>query len=190
MEKADNVYVLPSSFGWSDLGTWNSAWENMEKDYFGNAVAGKWGLFRSNSQMQFTISPTTTTTVSTVFADSSLSTQMIGAYWDRSNMYIYQNGALMASTALSDTATALSNTNSNFIGVQNNATGNGPLAGSYLNGDIGEVVVLRSLSVFSELQRQKLEGSMAWRWGLQSNLPGGHPYKSARPTNSNLFDFQ
>jgi mannose-1-phosphate guanylyltransferase len=41
MEKADNVYVMPASFGWSDLGTWNSAWENMEKDYFGNAVTGK-----------------------------------------------------------------------------------------------------------------------------------------------------
>jgi mannose-1-phosphate guanylyltransferase len=41
MEKADNVFVIPSSFGWSDLGTWNSAWENMEKDYFGNAVVGK-----------------------------------------------------------------------------------------------------------------------------------------------------
>jgi mannose-1-phosphate guanylyltransferase len=40
MEKADNVYVIPASFGWSDLGTWNSAWENMEKDYFENAVAG------------------------------------------------------------------------------------------------------------------------------------------------------
>lgn len=40
MEKADNVYVIPSSFGWSDLGTWNSAYENMEKDYLGNAVAG------------------------------------------------------------------------------------------------------------------------------------------------------
>lgn len=40
MEKADNVYVIPSSFGWSDLGTWNSAWENMEKDYFQNAVVG------------------------------------------------------------------------------------------------------------------------------------------------------
>ena len=39
MEKADNVYVLPASFGWSDLGTWNSAYDNMEKDYFGNAVA-------------------------------------------------------------------------------------------------------------------------------------------------------
>lgn len=40
MEKADNVYVIPSSFGWSDLGTWNSAYDNFEKDYLGNAVAG------------------------------------------------------------------------------------------------------------------------------------------------------
>jgi len=40
MEKADNVYVIPASFGWSDLGTWNSAWDNMEKDYWENAVAG------------------------------------------------------------------------------------------------------------------------------------------------------
>ena len=40
MESADNVYVIPASFSWSDLGTWNSAWQNMDKDYFGNAVAG------------------------------------------------------------------------------------------------------------------------------------------------------
>ncbi len=40
MEKAANVYVIPSSFGWSDLGTWNSAYENLEKDYLANAVAG------------------------------------------------------------------------------------------------------------------------------------------------------
>jgi mannose-1-phosphate guanylyltransferase len=39
MEKADNVYVIPSSFGWSDLGTWNSAYENLEKDTSGNAFA-------------------------------------------------------------------------------------------------------------------------------------------------------
>ncbi len=41
MEKADNVYVIPASFGWSDLGTWKSAWENMEKDSSENAIAGK-----------------------------------------------------------------------------------------------------------------------------------------------------
>ena len=41
MEKADNVYIIPSSFGWSDLGTWTSVYDNLEKDYLGNAVAGK-----------------------------------------------------------------------------------------------------------------------------------------------------
>ncbi len=40
MEKANNVYVIPSSFGWSDLGTWASAYDNLEKDYLGNAIAG------------------------------------------------------------------------------------------------------------------------------------------------------
>lgn len=39
MEKADNVYLIPSSFGWSDLGTWNSAYDNMEKDSAQNAVS-------------------------------------------------------------------------------------------------------------------------------------------------------
>ena len=36
MEKADNVFVLPSSFGWSDLGTWGSLYELSEKDENGN----------------------------------------------------------------------------------------------------------------------------------------------------------
>lgn len=40
MEKAKSVCVIPSSFGWSDLGTWNSAYDNIEKDYLGNAVSG------------------------------------------------------------------------------------------------------------------------------------------------------
>ena len=38
MEKADNVYVLPADFGWSDLGTWSSIYDMAEKDYVGNAV--------------------------------------------------------------------------------------------------------------------------------------------------------
>lgn len=39
LEKADNVYVIPSSFGWSDLGTWASAYENLHKDNHQNAVS-------------------------------------------------------------------------------------------------------------------------------------------------------
>ncbi len=40
MEKAPNVYIIPANFYWSDLGTWKSAYDNMEKDYFENAVVG------------------------------------------------------------------------------------------------------------------------------------------------------
>jgi len=32
LEKADNVYVLPSQFGWSDLGTWKSVQEELDND--------------------------------------------------------------------------------------------------------------------------------------------------------------
>jgi mannose-1-phosphate guanylyltransferase len=38
MEKAENVYVLPTDFGWSDLGTWASIYDMADKDYVGNAV--------------------------------------------------------------------------------------------------------------------------------------------------------
>ena len=30
--------------------------------------------------------------------------------------------------------------------------------------------------------RQQVEGYLAWKWGLQANLPGNHPYKTAAPS--------
>ncbi len=41
MEKAANVYVIPSDFGWSDLGTWASLYSIHNKDENHNAVNGK-----------------------------------------------------------------------------------------------------------------------------------------------------
>ncbi len=41
MEKSNHVFVIPSSFGWSDLGTWNSVYDHLEKDENKNAVRGK-----------------------------------------------------------------------------------------------------------------------------------------------------
>lgn len=38
MEKADNVCVLPSDFGWSDLGTWGSLYDLSDKDDNGNVT--------------------------------------------------------------------------------------------------------------------------------------------------------
>ena len=41
MEKAQNVYVMPSDFGWSDLGSWGSLREQVPQDKYGNACIGE-----------------------------------------------------------------------------------------------------------------------------------------------------
>lgn len=38
MEKAQNVYVLPATFDWNDLGTWGQLHEKLDKDGQNNAV--------------------------------------------------------------------------------------------------------------------------------------------------------
>jgi mannose-1-phosphate guanylyltransferase len=45
MEKADNVFVIAADFGWSDLGTWGSLYENLPHTEEQNAVIGKKILF-------------------------------------------------------------------------------------------------------------------------------------------------
>jgi mannose-1-phosphate guanylyltransferase len=41
MEKADEIYVCPSSFGWSDLGTWGALLRESQHDLYGNTVIGE-----------------------------------------------------------------------------------------------------------------------------------------------------
>ncbi len=40
LEKASDIWVFPAEFGWSDLGTWGSLHEKLEKDTQGNASIG------------------------------------------------------------------------------------------------------------------------------------------------------
>lgn len=40
LEKSEEIYCFPASFGWSDLGTWGSLRENVSRDNNGNAVIG------------------------------------------------------------------------------------------------------------------------------------------------------
>ncbi|ERJ78694.1 mannose-1-phosphate guanylyltransferase [Prevotella disiens] len=41
MEKAEEIFVCPADFGWSDLGTWGSLHLQTQHDLYGNAVIGK-----------------------------------------------------------------------------------------------------------------------------------------------------
>ncbi|QJR15684.1 mannose-1-phosphate guanylyltransferase/mannose-6-phosphate isomerase [Usitatibacter palustris] len=58
LEKSDNVWLVPASFGWSDIGSWASVLEVAARDASGNAVQGsviaidcKDSLVRSESRL-------------------------------------------------------------------------------------------------------------------------------------------
>ena len=40
LEKAEEIFVFPTSFSWSDLGTWNSLREQSDMDKYGNVCIG------------------------------------------------------------------------------------------------------------------------------------------------------
>ena len=51
---------------------------------------------------------------------------------------------------------------------------------SFFNGNISEVVIYNSIA--STQTRQKIEGYLAWKWGLTGSLPNSHPYKTVQPS--------
>lgn len=48
----------------------------------------------------------------------------------------------------------------------------------FLTGKIAEVIVLAGTT---DLDRQKCEGYLAWKYGIEGQLDGGHPYAGAAP---------
>jgi hypothetical protein len=81
---------------------------------------------------------------------------------------IYLNGTLMTSDANN---TKLSSWNTPLIGRS--------YGGYYYTGLIYELLGFGGQ--LSTAQRQQVEGYLAWKWGLQDSLPGGHPFRMLKP---------
>ncbi len=56
---------------------------------------------------------------------------------------------------------------------------NGRWDGSSDNSVVCEI--LQYNGVLATNERQQVEGYLAWKWGLQGNLPSNHPFKSTKP---------
>ena len=52
-----------------------------------------------------------------------------------------------------------------------------------VSGNLYEAVIFNT--VLTDSQRQQMEGYLAWKWGLQSNLPSTHPYFLSGSSSSN-----
>jgi hypothetical protein len=90
------------------------------------------------------------------------------------NTLINVNGAISGGFFASNTTITNTNTMTRYFigsGIQ--------FPDSWL-GSINEIIVCSvSVSVF---QRQQVEGYLAWKWGLQANLPASHPFRNAPPS--------
>lgn len=70
-------------------------------------------------------------------------------------------------------ATNLGNTHNVTIGAAEDGTLR------FLDGDIGEIILIKRTLTNDE--RQQMEGYLAHKWGLEGDLPVGHPYKDDAP---------
>jgi len=108
----------------------------------------------------------------------TLDTQCLVTWQQTSNSVAsgYYNGGVQSATtnpANSRTGTALGFS----IGSQWDGTlYNNIVATASFN----EVLVYNT--ALTTIERQTIEGYLAWKWGIQASLPAGHPFKTAAPT--------
>ena len=84
------------------------------------------------------------------------------------------NGGAEATT----TTTAMNATDLGSLQVGRSFNGSGSTQ-RFLNGFIAEVIVFQE--AITDERRQRYEGYLAWKYGLEANLPVSHPYKDAAP---------
>lgn len=94
---------------------------------------------------------------------------------------LYTNGTLGASLTKSIGGTSYANAMSGYrIGY----LVNDPFAPYQFDGNIAEMLIFNATLTDSQLQL--VEGYLAQKWGLQSNLPATHPYKSVGPSANSI----
>jgi len=112
--------------------------------------------------------------VFTPVADNPISTNtpfLAVSKYDGTNGYLWANGS---------PGSVPYNSSSGTFAVTKYGIGNQPNnSGEYWIGYIGEILVYTT--ALSDTDRQKVEGYLAWKWGLQGNLPANHPYKNVSP---------
>jgi hypothetical protein len=144
------------------------------------ANLGRWAIYRGASDGGLGFSVDASPGAFAPFADTTTTTQLLRGSWDRSTLSITQNGTQRASATLANTTTNLTNTDNLLVAAYGNSTGTGVQPGFFLNGVIGEILVY--IGTLTVSQRQQIEGYLAWKWGLQENLPSStHPYRTFKP---------
>jgi hypothetical protein len=102
---------------------------------------------------------------------------LVAGYFDGTNLYVGLNGVYTSYSSTGNFTIV-----SSGLGISN-----------YINStarhstDYGELIVYTTAP--TEDQRTKIEGQLAWKWGLAAALPLGHPYSAMSPYKKELGGF-
>lgn len=109
--------------------------------------------------------------------NSNLSNQTVILTLSRSgvNMYFYKNGGLLASKNNALLSALITTTLQKFY------IGGHPTLNTWYGSYIAEMIIFNK--GLNDSDRLQVEGYLAWKWGLQSSLINGHPFKSSPPGN-------
>ncbi len=149
------------------------------KSGVGSTVTGVQNIYQDDAQTGSSIVSTNPATIGTQYNMYSYGT-------NRNNFLLNLNGSLAQTATITGTPTNFSTSYNLLVGAYADSGGLNPRATMYLNGDIGEILVY--FSALTTFQLQQVEGYLAWKWGLQGNLPAAHPFRTAPPfgTPSNI----
>lgn len=96
---------------------------------------------------------------------------LVCARYDKTNNEILLNGVSIQTASYSTDIGSFSNVT---VGATIHSDND------YLDADVAEIIAISS--AVDTTTRQLIEGYLAWKWGLESNLPSGHPYEFGPPT--------
>jgi hypothetical protein len=126
---------------------------------YGSGNTGKWGTYTTTDVPSPLGAVGASYKISEMIADQAANTYLF-----------YQDGTSQGSNGSVNTNIPFNTTTSYIGNDQNNA---------WTEGNIAEVIFCDEKN--SDADRQRIEGYLAHKWGLEANLPAGHPYKNVAP---------
>jgi hypothetical protein len=145
----------------------------------GNVDTGNFGIHQGCSKANVALNQITTNTY------FLMNLNLLSSGVAPANTTIFRNGISSSMTAQTGgfySGTTYPHTNnSRYLNIGYRAPFGGTID-CWLPGDIAEIIWYQN--PLGTIQRQQIEGYLAWKWGLVGSLPATHPYKRWPPPPS------
>jgi len=166
-----NYTIFTVQFGKGDYGNWQRLLHGGHMDADGRLL---WGFRAGTDKWMTGMGNSGWTNL-----DSNQPEQSAGDKWSMADA-VFNVSANTAATSFNGTPqnlrnNALAGFNGMIIGSHHGG------GGQFWQGQVAEILVFNGL--INDEERKKIQGYLAWKWGLIGNLPKDHPFVKKNPLN-------